>query len=161
MGGVLLSNIYKENKFVYQKRFKSHFSINGRIKQVEASKQRTKFYTEDWDKIRKNVYTRDGYRCAICGKKGKLHAHHIIPVKISKDNSMSNLISLCNKHHRQLEMIGFTILEHGGGRAEVRRVELKMIMEAKKERLKKYIDKKEKKKLDENRFNIKSADKNK
>ena len=112
---------------------------------MSASKERIQLYTEDWDNIRKRVYARDGYRCAYCGKKGKLHAHHIIPVRISHDNSMSNLVSLCNKCHKILEMVGFTILERGGGRIEVRKTELTMIMEAKKKRFAEYMLDKEKK----------------
>lgn len=118
-----------------------------------------KLYTENWDDIRKKVYARDGYRCVLCGKKGKLHAHHIVPVKISKDNSLSNLVSVCNKCHRKLEQIGFAILERGGGRAEIRRTELEIIMEAKKDRLKKYLEKREKIN-DKNTINDESIKKN-
>lgn len=94
-----------------------------------------------------------------CGKKGKLHAHHIIPVRISHDNSMSNLVSLCNKCHKILEMVGFTILERGGGRVEIRKTELIMIMEAKKKRFVEYRLKKEKK-LEEDRPDIESTNEN-
>jgi hypothetical protein len=77
----------------------------------------------------------------LCGKKGRLHAHHIVPVKVSHDNSLSNLVSVCEKCHRKLEQVGFTILESGGSRTDVRRAELTMIMEAKKKRLEKYRQK--------------------
>jgi HNH endonuclease len=101
-------------------------------------------YTESWDEIRHKVYERDGHRCVICGKKGKLHAHHIVPVKLSHDNSMTNLVTLCSKHHLKLEKIGFAILERGGGRTDVRRAELQIIMEARKERFQKLIESREK-----------------
>ena len=29
----------------------------------------------DWDKVRKDAYRRAGYRCCICGTKGRLEAH--------------------------------------------------------------------------------------
>jgi hypothetical protein len=56
----------------------------------------------DWILVRNSVFNRDGYRCRCCGKgcnNGKLHCHHQIPYRISKDNSLNNLISLCNKCH--------------------------------------------------------------
>jgi hypothetical protein len=107
---------------------------------VQSAKQKKKYYTENWDGIRRKVYQRDGYRCVLCGKKGKIHAHHIIPVKVSKDNSLSNLVSVCDKCHRKLEAVGLKILQEGGSRAMVRRAELTMIMEAKKARMQKYLE---------------------
>lgn len=126
-----MASRYKSSKFNYKKKFTA---AGFKRKSTISAKKKKSLYTEDWDKIRKQVYQRDGLRCVICGKKGKLHAHHIIPVKISKDNSMSNLVTLCSKCHRKLEEIGFSILERGGGLTEVRRTELTMIIEAKKER---------------------------
>jgi hypothetical protein len=98
-------------------------------------------YTNNWDNIRRQVYKRDNYRCVLCGQKKKLHAHHIIPIKVSKNNSLSNLVSVCDKCHRKLEAVGLKILQEGGSRAQVRRTELKMIMEAKSKRKEKYLKK--------------------
>ena len=76
----------------------------------------------------------------MCGKKGKLNAHHIVPVRISKDNSLSNLVSVCDSCHKRLEEVGFSILKNGGHQADVRHVELKMITEAKQRRRQKWIE---------------------
>lgn len=62
---------------------------------------------KEWIKIAKKCYKRDNYTCQHCGKKGGLiHAHHIIPFSISKNNNLKNLITLCpkchNKEHRRL-----------------------------------------------------------
>ncbi len=58
----------------------------------------------EWHKIRKRIYERDNWTCQICGvhggKKNKLHCHHIVPYRVSQDNSEENLISLCAKCHR-------------------------------------------------------------
>jgi len=124
------------NRFNYRKKFKPNVKANKKSKTNE--RKRTKLYTENWDVIRKRVYQRDGYRCVMCGKKGKLHAHHIIPVRISKDNSLNNLVSVCNKCHRKLEEVGFKILKEGGHRSDIKKVELRMIAEAKEKRRKKY-----------------------
>jgi hypothetical protein len=32
---------------------------------------------EAWDRIRRQVYAACGYRCAICGARGKLHCHEV------------------------------------------------------------------------------------
>jgi len=137
----LLAKKY-DNKFNYRKKFIPN--IKSRKAELAAqSKRRKEYYTEDWNIIRRRVYIRDSNRCVLCGKKGKLNAHHIIPVKISKDNSMSNLVTVCDVCHRRLEAIGYAILERGGGQTDVRRAELTIITEARKARLEKYMDKRE------------------
>jgi len=127
---------YIHDKFNYQKKFKPAINRNGTRASVTAKKE--DLYSKSWDDIRKIVYSRDSHRCVLCGKKGRLHAHHIIPVRVSHDNSLSNLVSVCEKCHRKLEQVGFTILEAGGSRTDVKRAELRMIMESKKKRLDKY-----------------------
>lgn len=124
---------FYNNRFKYKKKFKPNKP--GSKRKYESAKDKKKLYTENWDTIRKRVYQRDGHRCVMCGRKGKLHAHHIIPVRISHDNSMSNLVSVCGTCHRKLEKVGFKILQEGGHRSDVRKVELRMIAEAKKERI--------------------------
>lgn len=110
-------------------------------KKVQQAKRKKKLYTESWDDIRRRVYQRDNHRCVMCDKKGKVSAHHIVPVVVSHDNSMSNLITVCSKCHRKLEAIGFKILESGGHRSDVRRVELRMIAEARRKRIEKFKEK--------------------
>jgi len=127
---------------VYRRRFKPNVYKSKALKIQEASKKK-KLYSNNWDYIRKSVYARDGFRCVMCGKKGKLHAHHIVPVRISKDNSMNNLVSVCEKCHRTLEAVGFKILKEGGGTALLRRTELRMIAEARQERLREYTERSE------------------
>lgn len=54
----------------------------------------------NWTKIRKEIYKRDNWTCKECScKDRKLHCHHIIPYRISKDDSFDNLVTLCNKCH--------------------------------------------------------------
>lgn len=51
---------------------------------------------ENWSKIKRKVWKRDNWVCQACGAIDRLlHAHHIVPWRISKNNSMENLISLC------------------------------------------------------------------
>ena len=136
---------YINNGFNYQKKFKPNIRRSGQ-QRLQSAQQKTKLYSEDWDVIRAQVYKRDGYRCVMCGKKGKLHAHHIVPVRISKNNSLSNLVSVCDRCHRKLEEVGFSILQNGGHQSDIKRVELTMIMEERRKRKEEYEKKLEEKK---------------
>jgi hypothetical protein len=71
---------------------------------VTPDRQRI-YKTNDWIKLVKYIYKRDGYKCQRCGighnGQNKLHAHHL---KSWADNpalrlSESNLITLCNSCH--------------------------------------------------------------
>jgi hypothetical protein len=73
--------------------------ING-----ESRKSGKTRYGDDWEDIRNLIYYRDSYKCQICGIKGKHHVHHKIPFRISFDNSLNNLITLCPKCHIKEEM---------------------------------------------------------
>ena len=55
-------------------------------------------------KFRKSILARDGYTCQLCGNKEKqLIAHHLIPYRISKNNDVENLITVCAHCHRIVE----------------------------------------------------------
>ena len=49
--------------------------------------------------------------CALCGEIRNVHIHHIIPYRFTKDNSLSNLIPLCAKHHMSIEIMTYKLLE--------------------------------------------------
>lgn len=114
---------------------------------VKKKEKQKKLYTDRWDVIRRQVYMRDGYRCVMCGKKGKLAAHHIVPLRVSHNNSLSNLVSVCDSCHKKLETVGFAILEAGGHKEDVYRAEFKMIAESQKKRREKYETKLEEEKI--------------
>jgi hypothetical protein len=60
-----------------------------------------------WKRIRLRIYKRDNWTCQHChkhcSKKGEIQCHHIIPYKISKDDSDENLITLCRNCHKKEE----------------------------------------------------------
>jgi len=62
-----------------------------------------------WKKQSAKVFKRDNYQCQLCGamngngKTVKLHAHHIIPWRVSHNDKKNNLITLCNKCHKKVE----------------------------------------------------------
>lgn len=66
------------------------------------------YYQTAWQELRMIIYKRDKWTCQICGvhcgKKDKIQCHHIIPYRISQDNSPENLITLCVSCHRREEL---------------------------------------------------------
>ena len=59
---------------------------------------------KDWKQIRIKIWKRDDFTCQRCGNGwDQIVAHHIIPYRISKDNSFNNLITLCRKCHGKVE----------------------------------------------------------
>jgi hypothetical protein len=61
--------------------------------------------TLEWNKTRKQIYKRDNWTCQICGLKNPrpLQCHHIIPYRVSQDDSIENLITLCCSCHTKEE----------------------------------------------------------
>lgn len=55
-----------------------------------------------WRAIRKQAIKMNPF-CALCGTAKNLHVHHIIPYRISKNNSQENLIPLCRRDHKRVE----------------------------------------------------------
>ena len=49
--------------------------------------------------VRKNVYARDGYRCALCDSTKGLQIHHAIPRSHGGNDDECNLITLCSVCH--------------------------------------------------------------
>jgi len=49
--------------------------------------------------IRRAVYLRDNYACALCEDDRAIHVHHIIPRRAGGTNSLDNLICLCPLCH--------------------------------------------------------------
>jgi hypothetical protein len=49
--------------------------------------------TPDW--LRREVLARDGYRCVHCGRRGKLHAHHVVFRESGGQTNARNLTAIC------------------------------------------------------------------
>lgn len=56
-----------------------------------------------WDTVRKHCYRAAGFRCEICGEKGKLEAHELFSLdtekKVQKLTGLIALCPLCHKAH--------------------------------------------------------------
>ena len=57
----------------------------------------------EWKIQRRKALARDGSSCRRCGATGNLDVHHRIPYRISRDDSLENLITLCDSCHSQVE----------------------------------------------------------
>ncbi len=51
------------------------------------------------NELRKQVYRRDGYRCALCDSTRGLHCHHVVKRSQGGPNEEWNLITLCSICH--------------------------------------------------------------
>lgn len=80
-------------------------SCAGNMKKWE-NERFTRVKSKTWNEIRKSILERDGYKCARCDSKDKLTVHHIVRWVFTKDDSPSNLITLCRSCHWSIEWNG-------------------------------------------------------
>ena len=53
-----------------------------------------------WRALRLVIFARDGWRCRVCGKAGRLEGDHVIPVQAGGDLwDRANLQTLCRGCH--------------------------------------------------------------
>ena len=62
-------------------------------------KERSGVSNGRWATIRRRVFERDGWRCVICQRPGRLECDHIRNLADGGDNAMSNLRTLCRDCH--------------------------------------------------------------
>lgn len=55
--------------------------------------------TAAWQRVRREVLERDGYRCTRCGRAGRLEVDHIRPVYAGGSDDLDNLRTLCRGCH--------------------------------------------------------------
>lgn len=58
-------------------------------------------YGEDWSEVREQVRWRDGYRCRICNRDGRVEVHHLRKHQRYSKHDISKLITLCTSCHRK------------------------------------------------------------
>lgn len=57
--------------------------------------------SSDYQALREEVLSRDGWRCQICGKLQELEIHHIQKRSDLGSDASNNLITLCFACHRR------------------------------------------------------------
>ena len=64
------------------------------------SKRHARLASRKWERIRVQIFRRDGYRCTKCGKPGRLECHHIVDLEHGGEEwALSNLATLCRSCH--------------------------------------------------------------
>lgn len=64
--------------------------------------RRSKLRGPGWLRARREALRRAPF-CAMCGTLRRLQVHHVIPYRLTRDNSQPNLIPLCGRHHKIVE----------------------------------------------------------
>lgn len=67
-------------------------------------------YRGNFDEVKRKHFSGTQF-CAICGTTKGIHIHHIIPYRLSQDNSVDNLIPLCRRHHKKIESMSLDFIE--------------------------------------------------
>lgn len=65
-----------------------------------------------WKELRRTVLELFSKACAVCGKTGTLHLHHIKPWRLGGKDEISNLVPLCPKCHSK-ETVSDWVTENG------------------------------------------------
>ena len=55
-----------------------------------------------WQMKRAYCLNRDENMCQFCMSRGQLHVHHVIPRHISGNDSLENLVTLCQPCHKKM-----------------------------------------------------------
>ena len=56
-------------------------------------------YGKPWQRLRKLVLARDGWRCRSCGRPGALEVDHRVPLRRGGTDHPDNLQALCRSCH--------------------------------------------------------------
>ncbi len=65
--------------------------MSGRHRKLDARR---------WAKIRRAAFNRDGWRCTLCGRAGRLEAHHEPPLRHDADPyDLAGIRTLCRSCH--------------------------------------------------------------
>lgn len=74
----------------------------GRPMRYTSNERRKLYGTARWKRLRKAAKDRDGWRCKLCGKAGRLEVHHIrSPFDGAPMWDIENLRTLCRSCHFQ------------------------------------------------------------
>lgn len=72
------------------------------------------YLSREWRALRRQVLKRDGYQCRVfsctVGGAANLTVHHIIPRADGGGDYKENLITLCPRHHDEIEVAGVRIV---------------------------------------------------
>jgi 5-methylcytosine-specific restriction enzyme A len=67
---------------------------------LRQKRPRLRLGPQAYEKLRREVLARDGWRCQHCGRAENLEVHHIRSRSKLGDDSSENLITLCTECHK-------------------------------------------------------------
>ena len=69
-------------------------------KRHRGSKHHARLHKAKWERFRKEIFERDGWRCLKCGGAGRLECHHVIPLEQGgAPYDPENAETLCREDH--------------------------------------------------------------
>jgi 5-methylcytosine-specific restriction endonuclease McrA len=77
------------------------FAIDGIVPNFKKIAE--KLNKEEYEKRKKEVLERDGYRCKLCRSMNNLTVDHIVKRSRGRDDSMANLRTLCTDCHDKVD----------------------------------------------------------
>ena len=83
---------------------KNHYNWKGGRSLIN----RKRLKNRKWEAIKKEIYKRDNRTCQNCKKYCNwmdISCHHIIPWRVSKNDSLSNLTTLCRSCHAKADLL--------------------------------------------------------
>lgn len=96
-------------KMLYRQRKKDYireYNKNYRDKNVDEVKKYKKFYSKEGYKTKiRGYHLEENPVCEKCGTDKNLEVHHIKPLKYGGQHKYNNLMTLCQTHHRQFEIL--------------------------------------------------------
>ena len=75
----------------------------------------------EWRQITRYIRKRDNHICQRCGRSRSSVVHHIIPYRVSNDNTESNLVTLCPSCHSKVEYQTRMYIDEGLSAPEIRK----------------------------------------
>jgi 5-methylcytosine-specific restriction endonuclease McrA len=66
------------------------------------NRRRLRLATADYEKLRRKILERDGWKCQYCGRRDQLQIHHIIRRSQLGADGEENLTVLCSGCHHWL-----------------------------------------------------------
>lgn len=67
---------------------------------LRPKRPRLRLGSQAYEKLRREVLVRDGWRCQQCGRAENLEVHHVQSRSKLGDDESENLITLCAECHR-------------------------------------------------------------